>query len=45
VLPPVEQKRRAGSRVYAVEPGRPNLQMLEGGKPDTKLYQAPRAAT
>jgi hypothetical protein len=34
VLPPVEQKRRAGSRVYALEPGRPNLQMLEGGKPD-----------
>jgi DNA-binding transcriptional ArsR family regulator len=31
VLPPVES-RRAGARVYAVVPGRPNLQVLEGGQ-------------
>jgi hypothetical protein len=30
VLPPVVQGR-AGARVYAVAPGRPKLQVLEGG--------------
>jgi hypothetical protein len=33
VLPKVVEGR-PGARVYAVEPGRPNLQMLEGGKPE-----------